>query len=127
MSKLINTTRLARFWTNAKNYIDTGLSGKVSTEAGKGLSTNDLTATLKGNYDEAYEHSQSTHAPAGAQANVIEGVNVNGTAASVTNKFANVTVPTKVTDLEDAENYALKSDISNVEIASDAEIDALFA
>lgn len=127
MSKLINTTRLARFWTNAKNYIDTALAGKVSTEAGKGLSTNDLTAALKGNYDEAYEHSKSTHAPVGAQANVLEGVTVNGTAATIANKIAAITVPTKVADMTDAADYALKTDIAEVEIATDAEIDALFA
>lgn len=126
MSKLINVERLTRFWTNAKSYIDTALAGKVSTETGKGLSTNDLTAVLKGNYDAAYTHSQATHAPVGAQANILEGITVNGTAATITNKVAAVTVPTKVSDLSDAGNYALKTDIAGVEIATDAEIDALF-
>lgn len=59
MSKLVTLSRLSRFWTNAKNYIDTALNGKVNTVDGKGLSTNDLTATLKGNYDAAYTHSQN--------------------------------------------------------------------
>ena len=58
MSKLINLSLLSRFWTKTKNYIDTALSGKVSAETGKGLSTNDLTNSLKGNYDAAYSHSQ---------------------------------------------------------------------
>lgn len=31
--------------------------------------TNDLTNELKANYDAAYTHSQSTHAPTNAQAN----------------------------------------------------------
>ena len=44
---------------NVKNYIDSALTGKVNTVDGKGLSTNDLTATLKGNYDAAYTHSQN--------------------------------------------------------------------
>lgn len=45
------------------------LSNYVQKESGKGLSTNDLTTTLKQNYDNAYTHSQSTHAPANAQKN----------------------------------------------------------
>ena len=74
--------------------LQTQLDNKVDKVAGKGLSTNDLTNALKGNYDTAYTHSQATHAPAGAQANVIESVKVNGTALTVTNKSVNVTVPT---------------------------------
>lgn len=70
------------------------LDNKVDKVAGKGLSTNDLTNALKGNYDTAYTHSQAAHAPAGAQANVIESVKVNGTALTVTNKAVNVAVPT---------------------------------
>ena len=45
------------------------LSNYVQKETGKGLSTNDLTTILKQNYDNAYTHSQSTHAPANAQKN----------------------------------------------------------
>ena len=45
------------------------LSDYVQKESGKGLSTNDLTTTLKQNYDNAYTHSQSTHAPSTAQKN----------------------------------------------------------
>ena len=44
-------------------------AGKVDKVAGKGLSTNDLTNALKTNYDNAYTHSQSTHAPSNAQKN----------------------------------------------------------
>ena len=47
----------------------TALSGKVDKVTDKGLSTNDLTNTLKTNYDTAYTHSQSTHAPSNAQKN----------------------------------------------------------
>lgn len=59
MSKFVTLSRLSRFWTNVKSYVDTALNGKVSTVSGKGLSTNDLTNTLKGNYDAAYTHSQN--------------------------------------------------------------------
>jgi hypothetical protein len=34
-----------------------------------GLTTNDLTNTLKANYDTGYSHSQAGHAPSGAEAN----------------------------------------------------------
>lgn len=45
------------------------ISGKVDKEEGKGLSKNDLTDILKSNYDNAYTHSQSSHAPTNAQKN----------------------------------------------------------
>lgn len=44
------------------SVVSTGLNGKVDKISGKGLSTNDLTSVLKGNYDAAYTHSTSTHA-----------------------------------------------------------------
>ena len=53
------------FATTVANQIGT----KVDKVDGKGLSTNDLTNTLKANYDTAYTHSQSTHAPVNAQKN----------------------------------------------------------
>lgn len=59
--------------------------------------TNDLTDTLKSNYDSAYTHSQSTHAPSNAQANVLEAVKVNGVAQTISNKAVNITVPTAKT------------------------------
>ena len=37
------------------------LNSKVDKVSGKGLSTNDLTNTLKSNYDTAYTHSQTPH------------------------------------------------------------------
>ena len=49
--------------------VNTALANKVDKVNGKGLSTNDLTATLKTNYDTAYTHSQAAHAPSNAQAN----------------------------------------------------------
>ena len=70
------------------------INNKVDKIEGKGLSTNDLTDELKGQYDTAYTHSQAEHAPVGAQANVIETVKVNGTALTVTDKAVDITVPT---------------------------------
>lgn len=84
----------------ALGELQTAVAGKVDAEEGKGLSTNDLTDELKTNYDAAYEHSQAAHAPVDAQANVIEVVKVNGEALAITDKTVDVTVPTKVSDLE---------------------------
>ena len=47
----------------------------------------------------AYDHSQTTHAPSNAQANVIESIKVNGTALTPSSKAVNITVPTKTSDL----------------------------
>lgn len=107
----IKLAQLTRFWTNAKNYI---ADGYVAKETGRGLSTNDLTATLKTNYDAAYTHSRTNHAPAGAQANVIETIKLNGTALTPSSKAVNITVPTKVSELSDANDYAKKSQLGNV-------------
>lgn len=73
---------------------------KVDKVAGKGLSTNDLTDALKANYDAAYTHSQSNHAPTDAEKNIIVGVKKNGTALTPdANRNVNITVPTKTSDL----------------------------
>lgn len=59
------------------------LSHYVTTETGKGLSTNDFTAAYKTKLDGI---------ATGAQVNVIETVKVNGTALPVTNKSVDITV-----------------------------------
>ncbi len=85
--------------TSSERTLWNTVSNKVDKVSGKGLSTNDLTSTLKSNYDNAYTHSQSAHAPSNAQANVIETVKVNGTALTPSSKAVNVTIPTKVSQL----------------------------
>lgn len=45
------------------------VGGKVNKENGKGLSTNDLTDGLKANYNAAYTHSGTAHAPSNAEKN----------------------------------------------------------
>jgi hypothetical protein len=85
----------------------------VAQEDGKGLSTNDLTDELKGNYDTAYSHSQIGHAPADAQANLIEKIKVNGAEQTITDKVVDITVPTKVGDLTNDAGYLVANDIAN--------------
>lgn len=69
------------------------------------------------NWDAAYTHSQSAHAPSDAQVNVIESIKVNGTAVPVTNKEVDITIVTEipdeyVTDSElTAKGYAVASNV----------------
>lgn len=70
-----------------------------STTTYKTLSDNDLTDTLKGNYDTAFMHSQADHAPKDAQANVVEVVKVNGTTLTPENKVVDIGVPLVSTDI----------------------------
>ena len=93
--------------------VDGELAKKVDKVTGKGLSTNDLTNELKGQYDAAYTHSQAAHAPANAQENVIETVKVNGSALTVTGKAVDIIVPTNNAQLENGAGYLVAADIAN--------------
>ena len=126
MEKYLNLTGLTYFWGKVKAYITTQLLGKVDAVEGKGLSTNDLTDTLKSNYDAAYTHATTEHAPVTAQANVLETVKKNGVALSVTDKAVDISVPTTVAELTDAGNYALKSEVATVDTITNTEIDSIF-
>lgn len=59
----------------------------------KVLSDNNLSDNLKAKYNAAYDHSNEDHAPASAQANVIEGVLVNGNLVTPTNKIIPLSIP----------------------------------
>lgn len=114
MSKLITTSLLSRFWTNAKSYIDTALTGKASsTHTHAQTDVTGLADALSGKASSTHTHSEyaaSSHAH------------------SYTDLSDKPTIPTTVAQLTDAGNYALKSEIpDSVEIATEAEIDALFA
>ena len=73
-----------------KSKEDLALANKVDKETGKGLSSNDYTST---------EKSKLANIESGAQANVLEGVQVNGVSVTPTNKIANIQVPTDTSDL----------------------------
>ena len=107
-AKTIVDSALSSTSTNPvqNSAVKAALDGKVDTEQGKGLSTNDLTDSLKNNYDAAYTHSQQAHAPANAEANVITGIQKNGTNLTIANKKVNITVPTKITDLTNDSDFA---------------------
>lgn len=53
-----------------------------------------LTNALKANYDKAYTHSQSAHAPSNAEKNKIESIKVNGTAQTIDeDRAVDISVP----------------------------------
>lgn len=83
-----------------KTELTDGLSKKVDTVEGKGLSTKDYTAE---------DQAKLAGIADGAQVNIIEVVKRNGTALTITDKAVDVTVPTKVIQLEDAVEYATLS------------------
>lgn len=70
--------------------IKLALADKVDKEAGKGLSSNDYTSD---------EKTKLANVASGAQVNVLEGIQKNGTTVNITNKIANIEVPTKTSDL----------------------------
>ena len=106
---------------NSKGYLTEhqDISGKVDKVNGKGLSTNDLTNTLKSNYDTAYSHSQSTHAPSNAEANVQTDWNITdiNSDAYIKNK---PTIPTKTSQLTNDSGYLTNKDLPNEYILPNA-------
>lgn len=59
----------------------------------------------------AYEHSQSPHAPSNAQENVIEKISVNSKIQPISSKQVDITVPTKVSELQNDSNYLQDKDL----------------
>ena len=106
---------------NSKGYLTEhqDISGKVDKVNGKGLSTNDLTNTLKSNYDTAYSHSQSTHAPSNAEANVQTDWNITdiNSDAYIKNK---PTIPTKTSQLTNDSGYLTSKDLPDEYILPNA-------
>ena len=105
----LDETGLAHFWQQILGR----LNNFVRAEEGKGLSTNDLTNTLKSNYDTAYNYSISAHAPTDAEKNVIVGIQKNGTNLSVdSNRKVNITVPTKTSDLTNDSSFVTQTTLN---------------
>lgn len=85
---------LALVWAKIKNI----LSDKVDKETGKGLSSNDYTSD---------EKTKLANVAAGAQVNVLEGIQKNGQTVTISNKIANIEVPTKTSDITNDSNFAV--------------------
>lgn len=113
---------------SSQTDLQTALNGKVNTETGKGLSTNDYTdsdksivdgvttalankvdkETGKGLSTNDYTTAEKTKLAgieSEAEVNIIETVKVNGTALTPTSKAVDVTVPTKTSDITNDSDY----------------------
>ena len=95
--KALNGDGVLYLWQKIK-------SGFVLKESGKGLSTNDLTNTLKAKYDTAAQKVDELTQTGGAP-NVIEIIKVNGTPLTPDgDKAVDITVPTKTSQLTNNDN-----------------------
>lgn len=75
LAKKVNAASEGNHSHANKEVLDSISSGKVS------------------NWDAAYTHAQTAHAPADAQANVIESLKVNGAAQEISGKEVNLDIP----------------------------------
>lgn len=89
-------------------YMQRALKTGSSTEY-KVLSDNDLTDTLKNNYDAAHTHSLAAHAPSNAQENAIEKIKVNETELTIEGKTVVVPVPVISNDINTDKGMATKT------------------
>lgn len=106
MTSFLDNTGLTYFWGRLKTYF-------VKQESGKGLSTNDLTNELKSNYDDAVTKANAL-TTAGAEANKINTIKVNGVASTPdSSKAVDITVPTKVSALTNDSGYQTESQVSS--------------
>ena len=105
LQNLIDIDLLAYF----KSKLDLLFANKVDKETGKGLSTNDYTAE---------EKAKLANIAAGAQVNVLEGVQANGTTVVPVNKIANITIPTNTSDLTNDSGFITAADVPDGATAS---------
>lgn len=105
MAVYLDKEGFSHFWQGLKQK----LANKVDKVEGKGLSTNDFTTAEK-NKLEGIE--------AGADANVIETIQVNNQALTPTGKAVNIPVPTKTTELTNDSGFITSSDIPEGAAAS---------
>lgn len=102
------TADLYRIGCDAEGHVTFGTKFTIPTV------TNDLTNALKANYDAAYTHSTSTHAPTNAEKNIITSIKQNGTALSVgSDRSVNITVPTNTNQLTNGAGFITSADIAN--------------
>lgn len=101
---------VGRSWAEALvAKVKSALGGKVDKVSGKGLSTNDLTDTLKSSYDGAVT-DVSNLKKVGAEKNVIVGVKVNGTALTPdSSRNVDISVPTDAQITDKIEGYGYQN------------------
>lgn len=111
-TRVVVDSSLSSSSTNAieNKAVYNALSKKVDAVSGKGLSTNDFTDELKAAYDETVETVADLTAT-GGEPNKVNDVKVNGTSV-VTDKVANIAVPTKTSDLNNDSGFITSDAIS---------------
>lgn len=97
-SSYLDKTGLALVWAKIKELVAT----KVDKVEGKGLSTNDYTSA---------EKTKLAGIATGAQVNVLEGIQKNGDTVPITNKIANISVPTKTSDITNDSGFITSSSV----------------
>ena len=122
----INDTTPGSNTTYSSNKIESikeDLSSQISAIGGSGGSSGGMTSEQTQQLSAAYEHSQSTHAPSNAEANVQSDWNVidRNSDAYIANK------PTNVSEFANDANYTTKTyvdtAIENIEITGGGEVD----
>lgn len=94
----LDQTGLALVWAKIKELVST----KVDKVEDKGLSSNDYTSD---------EKTKLAGIASGAQVNVLEGIQKNGNTVTITNKIANISVPTKTSDITNDSGYITSSSV----------------
>lgn len=86
--------------TNLQTTLDTK-AAQSSLDSHTSNSDIHVTTTNKSNWNSAYSHSTSAHAPSNAEKNVIVGIQKNGTDLTVNSstRKVNITVPTTAADI----------------------------
>ena len=105
MAVYLDKEGLTHLWQGLKQK----LANKVDKVEGKGLSTNDFTTA---------EKNKLENIEAGADANVIETIQVNNQALTPTGKAVNIPVPTKTSDLTNDSGYITSADVPEGAAAS---------
>ena len=105
-----------------KDVLDGITSAKVEAWDNKSdFSGNYNDLTNKPTIPAAYSHPESH------PASMITGLAAVATSGKYSDLSGTPTIPTTVAQMTDAGNYALKNEIPTIEVATDADIDALFA
>ena len=100
--KFLDSIGVGLVWAKIKLL----LADKVDKVDGKGLSSNDYTSD---------EKTKLANVAAGAQVNVLEGIQKNGQTVTVTNKIANISVPTATSDLTNDSNFAVDANYTHTD------------
>lgn len=113
----VDKNGLTYMFTVIKQYVTGLLANKVDKDGSKVLSDNNYTTA---------EKEKLAGIEVSAQSNKLETVKVNGVAAEITDKAVNISVPTKVSQIQNDSGFQTASNVSTA-IAGKADTTALEA